>query len=691
MRAGRILAAAAALGLGLAACASPGQTPQTVETPAQAPARLERFESEEAFREYLRVTARAARARGYHWAGQPTNPVFLGDSTESVVVTAASVAGSPPPPPPPPPPPSAPPPPPPPGAAVVAPSAEMPAATDAASITNTQERNVDEGDVVKRIGDYFVVLQDGRLFTVAMRQRGQPGLRVVDRENVYRNRTSGVWIDEMLVYGQRILVTGYSYQRNATEISVFALGADGRLAREGVYYLSSSDYYSPENYASRVTGDTLIFYSPMSLSQLDPKGRLQFPLARRLLADGSEEVSEGAPMFGPTDIYRPVQEGLAPVVHTITMCPLGSLAAGDELACRSTAVTGPGPAAFYISAQAAYVWSSPDYLARERFTASAACEDAAGGRTPLGVASTVFEIPLNGDAPGALRTQGLPRNQFSFSAGAEELRVLVEQDCSGHLTLLQVPLAQFSDTPTRAAEEAYTVLPDQAGERSRLENRFTDTHLVYGWRSRYGGTVPTGGQTREVEPLVVVPLAAPTAATEIAPPHEVIRLERVGPNDIVATGYRDARGLQVSVIDLDGPPRLATTLLLAGRFETEGRSHAFNSSVDAGGDGLIGLPTAQRRGSSERQPWESQDSDVSFLTLADGERLDLAGHLRATPNGVDRNYTCEVSCVDWYGNARPIFTDGRVFALTGSELVEGAVVNGALSELRRVNLTRPVE
>jgi hypothetical protein len=48
-----------------------------------------------------------------------------------------------------------------------------------------------------------------------------------------------------------------------------------------------------------------------------------------------------------------------------------------------------------------------------------------------------------------------------------------------------------------------------------------------------------------------------------------------------------------------------------------------------------------------------------------------------------------MSCVDWYGNARPIFTDGRIFALTGAELVEGRLTRNGVAEVRRVNLTQP--
>jgi hypothetical protein len=46
---------------------------------------------------------------------------------------------------------------------------------------------------------------------------------------------------------------------------------------------------------------------------------------------------------------------------------------------------------------------------------------------------------------------------------------------------------------------------------------------------------------------------------------------------------------------------------------------------------------------------------------------------------------CKASCVDWYGNARPLFLRGRIFALLGYELVEGAASGGVMRELRRAS------
>jgi hypothetical protein len=57
-------------------------------------------------------------------------------------------------------------------------------------------------------------------------------------------------------------------------------------------------------------------------------------------------------------------------------------------------------------------------------------------------------------------------------------------------------------------------------------------------------------------------------------------------------------------------------------------------------------------------------------------------------NGV-AGYTCEVSCIDWYGNSRPIFTGGRVFALTGTELVEGRLERGRIREIGRLSIAGP--
>jgi hypothetical protein len=41
--------------------------------------------------------------------------------------------------------------------------------------------------------------------------------------------------------------------------------------------------------------------------------------------------------------------------------------------------------------------------------------------------------------------------------------------------------------------------------------------------------------------------------------------------------------------------------------------------------------------------------------------------------------------VDWYGNARPIFYRGRVFALLGYELIEGRIDGASIAEIGRTD------
>jgi hypothetical protein len=188
--------------------------------------------------------------------------------------------------------------------------------------------------------------------------------------------------------------------------------------------------------------------------------------------------------------------------------------------------------------------------------------------------------------------------------------------------------------------------------------------------------------------VVAVPLANPSAAVTLDAPHNVLRVERIGASNLVLTGYANHDGLSLSVLDLTGPPRFSTTTTLNGRFESEGRSHAFNSRIGDDNSGLLGLPTVHAVKQSGRWVWNSTASDLSYLSLS-SHGLESLGELRARATSVDRSYHCEVSCVDWYGNSRPIFTDGRVFALSATELIEGRVTDGRVVEIARVNLTAP--
>ena len=178
------------------------------------------------------------------------------------------------------------------------------------------------------------------------------------------------------------------------------------------------------------------------------------------------------------------------------------------------------------------------------------------------------------------------------------------------------------------------------------------------------------------------------AADPAGLPHNALRIERAG-GDAVVTGYRDMAGLSISYVSLGARPRIASTALLPGRFESEGRSHAFNAWVRSDGSGLIGLPTTLREYRAGRGWSDSESSDLSFIAIGPGKALTGAGELGLGPREANPSYHCAVSCVDWYGNSRPIFTGGRIFALMGTDLVEGGFRNGRIGELGRLDLTGP--
>ncbi len=76
-------------------------------------------------------------------------------------------------------------------------------------------------------------------------------------------------------------------------------------------------------------------------------------------------------------------------------------------------------------------------------------------------------------------------------------------------------------------------------------------------------------------------------------------------------------------------------------------------------------------------------AEVTFLSVNNELRFTPLGALTARAGRI--NDRCRVSCVDWYGNARPIFINRRIFALLGYELVEGTLTTqGRLNERGRV-------
>ncbi|HEX9950689.1 MAG TPA: beta-propeller domain-containing protein, partial [Rubricoccaceae bacterium] len=219
-----------------------------------------------------------------------------------------------------------------------APMADAVSSGDAESITNVQHAGVDEGGIVKRHGDHLVILRRGRLFTVDVSGRD---LRPVDAVDAFGPGIDpeGAWYDEMLVVRETVVVIGYSYARQGTEIGLFEIDDRGRLRHHNTYHLRSNDYYSSRNYTARLVGGRLVFYTPLAAPARawagGPAGVL--PALSRWTGDRDTPF---VPIATATRVYRPARALTDPddiALHTVTSCTVDR----GALDCEATAVFGP--------------------------------------------------------------------------------------------------------------------------------------------------------------------------------------------------------------------------------------------------------------------------------------------------------------------------------------------------------------
>jgi hypothetical protein len=552
-----------------------------------------------------------------------------------------------------------------PASAAPAPAAQESVAAKDESVTNVQHAGVDEGGIVKVHGDHLVILRRGRLFTVAI---GDRDLRPVSYADAFGPDVEprGAWYDEMLVSADTIIVVGYSYLRGGTEIGLFDISRNGRLAHRATYHLRSNDYYSSRNYASRLIGTKLVFYSPHHLNPWGGDPYAAMPALRRWRPGAlPADFRRIAPA---TRIYR-TDEPLDPfrgvALHSVTICDL----AKPEMDCETTAVLGPPGRVFYVSPESVFVWTT------------------AWRRGPQtgAPASAVFRIPLDGSAPSALKTAGSPIDQFSFHQDGEGmLNVLVRSNGrgdgmwaaetnAGDLALLRVPLASFSDGRDSAPADAYRALPRPAGQA--LQSRYVGRYLLYG-----GGTGWRRPQTSTQSRVYAVRYAS---GDVFALPlvHAVDRIEALGSNALVAGS--DGRDLHLTSVRLARLPVAVDRYTRKDAAQGETRSHGFFYKPESDYDGLLGLPIVA---GDEPGARHLRKTSAALLYLRNrGLALSELGALEAQPGEADRADACRASCVDWYGNSRPLFLRGRVFALLGYELVEGRVGAGRIVETRRVS------
>ena len=584
----------------------------------------------------------------------------------------------------------------------------------APNVTNVQSAGVDEGDIIKQIGDFLITLQDGRLFVVNVKT-----MKLTDRIDVYRKDADDMsigadWYDEMLVQDDHIIVTAYSYEEDATELSIFALDQkEGTISSQGVFLISSDDYYDVSNYASRIIGDKLVLYAPYGVDpddiDLEDDGWKKPYVRRWQPSDARDETQKtGKPLFGGNDIFKPLLPTRYPTIHTISICPLGGYKAGKDLDCTTTGILGPSAAAMYVNADNIYLWNSLNSEIEGNGWLDECTVDELG-RYPAHdqvAQGALYKLSVRGGDVGVVGIRGGLYDQYSMDEYRGRFRALSprqdikcayssswEDGWTEHVALLDIPLSRFGAQFNPAPERSYTQIPAPTSG-DLVQNRFSGDWLTYGSKGQYWGMPEDEEQFAKAvgNYAVIVPLSSPESARKIPIGHSVQRLELVG-NDVVLNGYRDAAGLFVTFLKMDGTPRISDQIFLKSRYETENRSHAFNSFADDKGGSIMGIPTSSSEDDADWRWWRSDRSDLSFVTVTpDGKLADAGALIGKTEkeSDVHEDYECDVSCTDWYGNARPIFTDGRIFGLMDTSLIEAQLTDGKISEKTRVDMTVPI-
>ena len=523
------------------------------------------------------------------------------------------------------------------------------AAAAVESITNTQHAGVDEGGIVKRHGDVVVVLRRGRLFTIGI---GNGHLESLDVADAFGPRDGDLepdhtWYDELLVWRDTVIVIGFSYSRGGTEIGLFDLGPHGDLQHRATYHLRSDDYYSAANYASRLIGERLVLFSSFRLREnADPDAWL--PALRRWHHEGSTEPFEGiAPI---TRVFRPVTPlGADPVIHTMVSCNL----AAASLICEATVVLGDHLTVYYASPTAAYAWTT-------------AWTEESSPR------SLLYRIPFDGAPVSAIGVVGTPSDQLAFFEDAQQHLNVVVAHQNDVVTLLRLPLSSFSDGTVDAPTWHYRAIAQGLGPL--LTTRFVGPYVLVGAHAWDGD--------EETPRTVVVTPWAGESTFFLRLNHSAQRIEAMGANAVVVGAGE--HGLWMTAIRLDGYPSVAGTLMQRDALQSESRSHGFFYREDTDETGVFGLPmvTSNTMHASDVPQASARILFVRnrALTFASQGTLDAS----AEPAMDDH---CRVSCVDWYGDVRPIFVDDRILALLGYEIVEGRLARDGVEEVRRLGFT----
>ena len=366
-------------------------------------------------------------------------------------------------------------------------------------------------------------------------------------------------------------------------------------------------------------------------------------------------------------------------LHTVVSCDLES----KDFTCEAKAIAGPYARNFYVSPDSVYIWVS-EYNYYE-------------DHDPNKPNAYVYKMSLDLSDAGVVRAYGTPFDQFSFKQGDDGyLNVLVQEVGLGdamwnpeysdsEIALVRFPLDDFTDMPTALdPEEDYRSLPSATGYT--FQNRFVGDYLLYGSGSGWYDEVAEST-------IYMVNYKKDDPVKEIDLENSIDRIDLFDANNAVVVGGSGENLLfnWIRLSEDNSDPELLDTYSLSNATQGETRSHGFFYSP---AEEILGLPV-RIAGSQGYEQLYSDSCEVVYLKVNwDDNKLNDLGTLKSSikeEGFSDLDDDCQYSCVDWYGNARPIFIDDRIFGLMGYELVEGEVKEDKIEEVTRTDYLKVKE
>jgi hypothetical protein len=564
-------------------------------------------------------------------------------------------------------------------------SADSPASNE--TITNNQEAGVDEGGIVKNIGEHLVILRKGVLTLVSISQPGNPiktaSMPVASTPDLEKD----VWYDELLVRGNVIIVTGFRFNLSQTdsavphtggavEINTFILES-GELRRVQQLWLEANDYFSGSNFATRLIKDDLTLYMPFNAVTWTDQG-LQPSIPRHFTRE-SGGFRAGSNLVDWANIWFPPEFPASPTLHVVTKC---RVSADAKLDCLSKALIGSGAEQYYVSANNIWLWSYPWLFKFDIAQMIPEVHSVKGWGNPI----DQFSFRESDDSIHVLtfdeRTErgsiydvdnSLPDEATSISEESPRSESPVIHDSV--VNLLSIPLAAFDEVGNQTLGGIQVLkVAQEKGWLQVLRQRWVGEKIVVALATQLH-TLPSDAV--KIRTALHVVSSVNKNSKWIEWREEISRIERLDVEHVAVFGAAQNvtnTEFNASIVTIAEDPKTLASVALANMNEGESRSHGFFWKPSENGGGRFGLAVIN---DGETGWFGNGVSNVAWFGVSKDWSLTKQG---ITSSAGKREDTCASSCVDWYGNTRPIFLGTRIFALMGHELVEVQFQENTASE-----------